>query len=135
MKTLESYTGTFLLGFGVSFVDKCIKHIVDDIVSSEYLLSRTGGTFVRYIWFAKLCLKNNGLLILIEQLSVDVAGAKYLGVSHVDSFVLYSLESNEVELKIEAVDYFIKKPTKNTTIHLASFYNTANSALAEVMNM
>lgn len=49
-----------------------------------------------------------------------------------DSSVLYSSESDNVELKIEAADYFLKNSTNITTFSVVTVHNAAWSALTDV---
>lgn len=95
-----------------------IEHIVDDSISSQNLCSRMLSTHIWYIQLTKLCPKKDDLLSLLESLSMDNSSEKNLGISHLDSFVLYSLQCNEVELMIGAADYFINNLTKSTTFHV-----------------
>lgn len=51
------------------------------------------------------------------------------GISHVQNSVLHILESDFIELMIEAADYFIKNPTQSTTLHREPYYIPVYSAL------
>lgn len=87
---------------------------------------------VDIIRFIKLCQKDEKLLSLLESLSVEVGIGKNFGISHVDNYVMYSLESDEVEIMIEADDYSIENLTTSATFHVTSFKSAAKSALTEL---
>lgn len=100
-------------------------------MSFEYLTSRTNKNYLLFIRLSKLCLKNHELLPL-EMLNVEAGSGENFGLTHVQSAFLYCLESDEVELIIEAAYYFIKNVAKGTIFHVAWFYSTAKSAPTEM---
>lgn len=72
---------------------------------------------------AKLCLNNYELLCLVERLAIDCCGKNDLRISPLYSIVLYCLESDEVEVMIEAAAYFMKNETRITSFHAASYHS------------
>lgn len=59
--------------------------------------------------FAKLLLKNEQLFPLLERLIEEAVTGKDLGVSYLDSNVLYGSLEEEVMLIAEAVDFFYQE--------------------------
>lgn len=53
MRTLVNYARVFLFQYKVSFVDGGIKDIVEDTMSSGFLPTKSGATWVLCVWFAK----------------------------------------------------------------------------------
>lgn len=96
IKAIFTCSGVFEFEYDVRIVDARIKDIVYNRLSSEYLRRRMPAIYVLYIWFAKLCLKNDQLLPLLKRLNIDVCCEKNLGNSHVDILVLFSSESDEI---------------------------------------
>lgn len=84
MEDLVDYDGMFATQYGVKFSDAMIKDILEDTISSSYLLMRRRATFRRYVWFARLLLKNRKLLLLLEWLSVEHIMGKDHNISHLE---------------------------------------------------
>lgn len=76
----------------MKFVNARINYIIDDTLLPEYLPPGTRATNVRYIRFAKLFIKDIGLLPLLERLSTKGGTGKNLSISHLNCLVLYSSE-------------------------------------------
>lgn len=97
MQVFVKYAREFEQEYAVGFVEARVKDIVNDSILSEYLPSR-----VCTIFDSPSCVwKMDKLLSPVQVLSIDVSSWKNLGIFHVNSSVLYSLESDEVELMIE----------------------------------
>lgn len=97
-------SGVFQLEYSESFVNVSTVDIADDTLSSECLPKTTCTAYIWYIQVGKLCLKKNKLLRHLARLSVNVRSAESLCISHIDSLVLNSLETGEVETMIETAD-------------------------------
>lgn len=69
---------------------------------------------------------------LLEELIVDVGRGKHLRVSHIDSSVLKSFISDEVELEIKAANYIMRNQTKSTIFLRPPFYSATKSILTEL---
>lgn len=93
-------------------------HIVDHTLSPVKLLSRTQVTYLGLLCSLSCQNKSNPLPV-IESLNVDTSSAKNSCILSVDGSAMYGLESDEEDQMSEAVNYFIKSPTKNSTFHLA----------------
>lgn len=59
---------------------------------------------IRYNWLARLCLKNEEKIHLLKRLRINFSRAKNPSFFNVESSVLFSWESHEVELMIEAAN-------------------------------
>lgn len=57
------------------------------------------------------------LLSLLKILTVDGGSGKNLGIEHIDSSVLYTIDSDKLELTRDAANYFIKSPIMSTSLH------------------
>lgn len=79
--------------------------------------------------FGKLRLKNDRLFLFSKSLVVDVGPCKNPGISHQDRTVSYRIWFEEVELTVNAGDYFMKNLTKSATFNTASFYRAENTEL------
>lgn len=124
MNPKVKYAGAFGLESGEMFVDRRTKiHFrrYNVVVIPSVNNSRTECPV-----FSDFQALSNDLQLFpsLKSLSVDVVSGKNLYISNVDRSIIYSSESNEVELLTEAAHYVIRnKPTKNITFVVASFYN------------
>lgn len=121
MTVLVHCAGVLDLENKVKFVDAHMKYIVYYTPSTDYLPTRTRASFVQIIWFAKLCITDNYLLLLLERLSTETGTVKYLCVLNPNCSVLPSSEPDEIELVVGSNGYSIKMFTQSTPSQAPSF--------------
>lgn len=70
-----------------------------------------------------------------EERDVSIDNAKNHGILNMDSSVLYTFETNEADLVIEAADYFMKNKTDITPLKDALLYNAFKSRETELSKL
>lgn len=104
MRALVSLAGTFDVEFEVNLAGTGIKDFVDDNLSSRYIPTSLKAPYVRYVTFAKPCIKQIAMPFALERLRADGGTGKSLGIFHLDLFVLYSSKPHGVDLMVNDAD-------------------------------
>lgn len=81
---MVNYAEALDLEFEFKFVDACIKDIVDDTLSSKYVLTRMQPKLGRSIRFPKFYLKTSYLIFEIDCLRARGRKRNSLNTSHLD---------------------------------------------------
>lgn len=131
MKELNNSEGVRNQEYVVKLVNLCVKDIVYDTLSSEYLPTRTRSTYLWHIWLTMLQINNSALLYLLEKLTIK-SGWAASGHITCHCSVLYSSKAYEIELMIGGADWFIKMVTKRSQFSSTSYSFTAKYTLQEV---
>lgn len=85
-------------------MDTCIRDIVDKTLQPNVPQTRSQSTNVRYKQFARVPVKNERLLSLIEKLSAKQRGVRGLKIAHVGN-VLNTYDLEEMFLMIDSADF------------------------------
>lgn len=108
------------------------KDVVEGLLSSEYLHSRTCATYVSNVPIGKLLLNDHEQLPVPERLRTQSGTEKNLSKLNHDCSGLYRSEPDEIGFMVGAVDCFFRNPIKSTPFHTSSLYSEARSLLAEL---
>lgn len=84
IQSVLNYARAFDEDNAVSFIGARVLGIVDDIILSNFLAASFKASYVRYIRVAKIMIKKEGVLHLLESLSMDASVVKMLGITHLD---------------------------------------------------
>lgn len=80
----------------------------------------------------KLTGQENKLSAMVRQLSIKWNSLKIFVASNVDKSGIYSFGTNEINLMVQEISYFIQKETRRATSHFTAFHKAAKSALMEL---
>lgn len=82
-------------------MDAQIKYVVDDTLTSKKLSTYVQATYIRYIQFAKRCIKESALFPLLERLRSGDRMGRNQSILYHDCLVRQSPEHDELELSEE----------------------------------
>lgn len=91
-KVLVNYTGEFSVQYKVSLLDFPIKRRVENRMFSGFLPKRSHTTYIQYVEFVTILLKNEQLLSSVGEVEMKKGTAEYFRISQWHSHVLYGLE-------------------------------------------
>lgn len=120
--SMMSYTHAFEKEYRVRFFDDRINCVVDDIVSSNFLLSDSCSSHVRYISLTRLALKYGNLLSVQKHLSVKGVISTTFGVTLDNNGTLSHAWEEDTMLTIRAADCYMKNTGKPLPSRSLLFY-------------
>lgn len=123
--------GTFEQQVSAKFEQTRVKNVINDIMTSNYLPTRSSSTYIRYVCFARLIEKILEMGTLLEKLHKDCKEKKELVIFRLDGDVLYYAEKEYITMMIENEIFLIKKPTKSTSFPSPNFYLHCKTRLTE----
>lgn len=105
----------------VHFVYLLIVDIVDDMVFSNFLAANTTAPYVRYIKVKKMKIENNGMLSLLICVSGDSFVTGILHITYFDDTILNNLSEEDILMKIQDVEAFVKSDWNPLPFHANEF--------------
>lgn len=129
MNKLVNWTGEFHLENEINFVNGPITRIVNDTLSSEYILKTMITTHVWFMRLPKLCVYDGALLHPLKSLGTKRGTGTNLSKSHHDCSVLNSTEPREVKMMVSLADYFMKRTQRTPRSILHCFIQPQNLRL------
>lgn len=129
LKSMKSYTHVFEMDYSVRFFDARFSCIVDDMISSQLLLSNSRPTYVRYIHVRRLALRHDTFLIHNKDLRVKGATSKSLGFTYIDDATEYHSRKEDAMLIICAGSCCVLNVFNLAPFHSLSFYKRAHLIL------
>lgn len=129
MQSLLSCTQTFEEDYYVHFVDACIIHIFEEMMSSDLLSSNCISTYLRYIRLSKMMMKYKEEPILLIDLLRNAPAAIILSVTHREDPAVYISSEEVILLIIHATKAFFKKHDNPIPFHENDLYRKVRALL------
>lgn len=105
MRVKISFAGVVELEYDVMFMQACINDIVDDMMLSNYLFTRSWSSHLQYVMLQRFLSRNGEVLPTMERLKIVYEGCKELEVLRLEFTMLCSDENEVLIQMIEAVHY------------------------------
>lgn len=102
-----------------------------DMKAFDFLTRMSTLSYYRYIQVAKMLLRNERVLALMESLIDDDVRSKRLAISHLNDTELYTVTTKELQILIKAARRFVENPGKPSPFHAPKLCTSSKMFLWE----
>lgn len=129
-----------ILNFAIAFekdynkklVATSVVNTVKDIMGSNFFNGMSTQFYYRYVPTAKIMLRHEIVLPLVESSQADDTESKSLNVCRLDDIGLYTAAMKELQILVKAARNFAKNPKNPAPYHTSTFNTSAKMLLLEL---
>lgn len=123
VQSILNYAQEFEEELAVSFVDKFVLDIVNDVMFLNIRATNSKAAYARDIRIFKTMINSEGILPLIVSFAIGASVVTMLVITHLDDLGVYDSTEEIVRVIIQAANAFVKNDHMRAPFHASDFYN------------